>query len=331
MSRTTNTSGTQWPARSMVLLLLSLATAGASAFYTIHFNPEVRFLAAAWHQKSMALKSGVSELPETGRPSPPSRVLFCGGSSVLVGIHPPSVEAELGVPVINLGMAAGMGPDVLTQLALNEVRRGDVLIISLEPDLLTMEQTRSMLGSQISWATGNPSWLGRNSPADWGVSLSHLRPGAYHLWTLAGKVLMRKPLYRYDPSELKDGGWQEIAARGDDPGIPVFDFSLTDQGRDLLSRVRRVCDERGAKAVYLLSRHFCPPARESVHREGISRFIQDVNAILDVVGPQTQRYSMDRGKFADTPWHPVPDEARRGSGRTGAELRLLFREWHNRE
>lgn len=138
------------PGWTCVWIGLACGAMVISVLYTLNFNPEIQFLKRAWQLKSEAIQNSSND---------GGRILFCGGSSVLVGIDPEEVEAHCHYPVINLGMAAGMGPGVLTELALNVARAGDFMIVSIEPDLLTMDQGLSMLGSQVSWAVGHPEWV----------------------------------------------------------------------------------------------------------------------------------------------------------------------------
>lgn len=255
----------------------------------------------AWSLKKAALN-------QSAEPNRSGRIILSGGSSVLVGVPPQIIQSNLNRSVVNLGMAAGMGPDVLLQLALNEIRKGDVLVVMLEPDLLTMPNQGSMLGGQISWATGNPNWLPNQSIPDWLVSLSLLRPGGYHACTLIGKIISGRKLYRYSLNELQPGGWQAIHTPEQpyDLGIPVFYYSLTENSRLLLQQLNESITSRGAHCVYIPSLHFCPTERFDYHLSNLSSFLNEVEKFIPVIRPDNLNISSNSQDFADTPWHPLP-------------------------
>lgn len=300
------------PGWTCVWIGLACGAMVLSVLYTLNLNPEIQFLKRAWQLKSEAIQNSSND---------GGRILFCGGSSVLVGIDPEEVEAHCHYPVINLGMAAGMGPGVLTELALNVARTGDFMIVSIEPDLLTMDQGLSMLGSQVSWAVGHPEWVPVNGLSQRIVTLTHLRPGAYHAFTLLGKMLMKRPLYRYQAHELQSGGWQKIETPQQSLGIPVFHFNLTAQGRSLLTRIVQECGKKQVKVSYRLNWHFVPKERLPHHQLGIQNFLSEIARIMPVIDGEGPELT-DPSQFADTPWHPKPDLAHIQSRHIGEILRL---------
>src|SRR5439155_3169943 len=122
-----------------------------------------------------------------------------------------------GLPAVNKGLAAGMGPQVITLHALEGLRAGDTLVVALEPGLLTQPFEVPSLGVQFSFAIGHPEWVQR--PALEGQrptlleSLLALRPGSYHTITLLGKLLKRQPLYRYRVADASPSGWNHTEVR----------------------------------------------------------------------------------------------------------------------
>lgn len=301
------------PWKSLGLMATAVFTFILCALYVLKANPEIRFLKSAWEVKSQSLATTASRS---------GRILWAGGSSVLVGVKPDLIEAETHRKVLNLGMAAGMGPEVLIQLAMDQAREGDILLLSLEPELLTLPSMGSMLGSQVAWSTGHPEWLGSLSPDEWLVSVSHLRPGAYHFFTMTTKVLLGRPLYRYSADEIETGGWQRIRAQEDFPGVPVWYYRLLPEARALLSETAHRCRDAGVAVYYMPLPHFCPPDREKIHREGMAMFLMDVDGILPVIDPVEGYISTDPSHFADTPWHPIPDVAEDNARRLANSLNL---------
>ena len=67
-------------------------------------------------------------------PSP--RIILVGGSNVSFGIDAELMQKSLGIPVINDGLHAGLGIAPLRELK-DYLRRGDIVIISLEYNMFT--------------------------------------------------------------------------------------------------------------------------------------------------------------------------------------------------
>jgi hypothetical protein len=61
------------------------------------------------------------------------RILFLSGSSTLFGIDAKLVEEKLGVPAFNMGLHAGMRLDQILAVGEASARRGDLLVLALEP------------------------------------------------------------------------------------------------------------------------------------------------------------------------------------------------------
>jgi len=70
---------------------------------------------------------------------PPPRLLLVGGSSWAFGVLSPRLERELGRPVVNLALHAGLGREFILREGEAAVRPGDVVVLSLEYALLTPE------------------------------------------------------------------------------------------------------------------------------------------------------------------------------------------------
>ncbi len=70
-----------------------------------------------------------------------SRILLVGGSSVAFGFHSPALETALGRPVINLGGQGSQGMEFRLQEALHLAREGDILVLSLEYQVLLGKDT----------------------------------------------------------------------------------------------------------------------------------------------------------------------------------------------
>jgi hypothetical protein len=67
---------------------------------------------------------------------PPPRVLLVGGSSLAFGVNSKALERALGVPVLNLGLNAGLGLDMILAQAERGLADGDRVMLSPEYRLL---------------------------------------------------------------------------------------------------------------------------------------------------------------------------------------------------
>lgn len=60
------------------------------------------------------------------------KIILAGGSNLAFGIASDSIEKKLNRPVVNLGLYVGFGLDFILQETLSEVKKGDLVILSIE-------------------------------------------------------------------------------------------------------------------------------------------------------------------------------------------------------
>jgi len=60
------------------------------------------------------------------------RIIFCGGSNLPFGINSQQVSASTGLPVVNLGLHAGLGLDFMLNEVKQTAKPSDIIIISSE-------------------------------------------------------------------------------------------------------------------------------------------------------------------------------------------------------
>ena len=81
-----------------------------------------------------------------------NKIIFAGGSSILFGIDAGYVSKQIGLPVINFGLHAGLRPKKILKEVSTIVERGDVLILAFEPpyydcnEKLTAWQVNNIIG-----------------------------------------------------------------------------------------------------------------------------------------------------------------------------------------
>ena len=292
------------PRLTLWLAAFALLTSLAGAAYTLWINPEVRFWKGAAQRKldwceKMRAKHGYV-------------IGVVGGSSTTFGIDAASIEKKHGLPVANLGLHAGAGPEAIVGFGLAALKKGDTLIVSLEPGLLTGPLSDPPnLGTQIAYALGAPEMIRWDSSQPRPVflrELTRLQPGGDNLITMAGKLLFGMPLYRYDLSNSLAGGLQITDERRDfethdNPDSAAPQIDLSEEARAFLTRLRDECATRGIHVAYLLPWVYSPPEKAEPLRQAHKRFLSQVEQILPGLQDDQLGVHEVREDFADTNMH----------------------------
>jgi hypothetical protein len=67
----------------------------------------------------------------------PPRLILVGGSNVAFGFRSETLEEEVGMPVVNMGLVGGLGVEFMLNEVEGAIGRGDVVLLSFEYDLLS--------------------------------------------------------------------------------------------------------------------------------------------------------------------------------------------------
>jgi hypothetical protein len=297
-------SNRQVPWRLVVLVCVTLGVLSASAVYTLCFNPEVVFF------KGVALKKLAWSQKITGEYG--KKLVVYGGSSCTFSIDAERLTQIHHLPAVNAGLAAGMGPKVLTQFALSQAKMGDTLVVALEAALLTGYTDTPSLGNQFSVAMGHMEWLDGPGGAERASRLSALlalRPGGYHFFTLVGKCFSTKPLYRYSINEVSPGGWQHTPVRIAFPKPPLPSPTLPPDARRFLEDLKEVCQKKGIKVFYSLSWGFVPAEDLAAAQRANARLLLSISELIPVLKDPRLGCDAVREHFADTAAHLVVEAA----------------------
>jgi hypothetical protein len=294
------------------LLVAALLSWGASAFYTLRINPELAFFKHAnvlkqrW-QSRMRRQYGTN-------------IVVCGGSSCFTGIDARHIETRFSLPVVNMGFGAGMGPNVLGKLALGSVRSGDTLILAFEPGLLGQSFEVPALGSQFWLATDFSRAFGSLSVSQIASTLLALRPGGYHAFTLLGKMILHKPMYRYGLEEVREGGWHAVADRREvSPSAPTR-YLLSQDGRRFLRETAEWCSKNNVRLACTLPWVYHLPEQAEEARSKFKIFQAEVNQYMAVLKDPFRGCYTVREEFADSNLHLIPTAAMKRSEELGREL-----------
>ncbi len=294
-----------------LLPITIVSLAGAiffSYFQTTRWNPEIRFWSAAATAKSKWADSlrGPDSTPIT---------ICVGGSATGFGIDADYASRELNWPLVNFGLHAGMGAEVLTGFALSQAKKGDTLVVMLEPMLLADSEMKTALGVQFSFAIGDPeilAWRGRNDEnfledSNW----AQLRPGASHVLGLIGKIAMDRPLYRYQLEDIREGGLLTTSITSGMVGRKSSPDALSVSAEKLLEDLVLVARERGLKVIYGFPWVYSDEEDAPIVRQGRLSLLNEIEKIMPVIHEDNLGVSTRKIDFRDSPQHLSEAAARR--------------------
>ena len=320
MTSSTSHSNARVPGLAFKLLLVAMVAWAVCAVYSVWLNPEVRFYTAlsriqdAWSRKM--------ELAYT------NKVVVYGGSSCTFSIDGEQMLRDYNLPTVNRGLAAGFGVKIPTLNALKDLKRGDTLIVALEPGQLTDSTEPTALATQFSYAVGHPGWTTKpmlKMPAIGRVSsLLALRPGSYHFLTLIGKLVQGRPLYRYDVTNAHPSGWMTTEVRLPIDGPPGHGDYLSDDVKRFLPTLRDWCTERGVRVAYSLPWAYCPTEKIETFQRHNAATLLKVAEFLPVLKDQSLGANPDVALFADTGWHFTAA----GATLRTADLGVAIQKWN---
>ncbi|PYJ83692.1 MAG: hypothetical protein DME22_15135 [Verrucomicrobia bacterium] len=298
----------------MCLLATAFGAWVLGALYTLYLDPEIAFLnyaARVKHQWAQKLDRQYAH-----------KFAVFGGSSCGVAIDGEWMLEQYGLPTVNLGLAAGMGAGVLTRYAQQEVRLGDTLIVALEPHLLTDTTKPTAIGIQFCFATGRADLLKQAGSSSRLSDLLALRPGAFHIFTLIGKILAGRPLYRYHTSDIRPSGrWKALLVQWPLDGPPARGPRLTLDARALLASLRSWSDQNHVRIAYALPWGFVPQEKFARFRKDNLDFLLQISEFLPVLKDPTLGAISSRDLYADTNLHLTPEGARLRTDELARELR----------
>lgn len=319
MPSSTSRSESGIPTRAAQLVGLAVLTWAGSVFYTLRLNPEVCYYKGTDRIKRTWARHMTREHG--------AKVVLCGGSSCEFSLDGERLLYQHGLPAVNLGRGAGFGASVLVQAALPEVRPGDTLVLALEPGLLTEPLEPPALGVQVAFALGHPEWVvaptvGTNAQP-WASALLALRPGAYHAFTLLGKVLTGRPLYRYKLEDMRPSGFNQTAVRLPITGPAGHTGRLVPEARRLLADLRQWCQTNRVRLVYSLPWSYTPPAAVADYQRLNAQFLLEMLDYMPVLRDERLGACTVLEWFADTGYHLNAE----GSARRTDELAEQLKQW----
>jgi len=292
------------PRQAAGLLLVALGAWTACAVYTIHFNPEVADCAFGEAIKNTWAEKMTREYG--------AKVVVFGGSSCEFSIDGERMLKEFNLPTVNDGEDAGIGASVLTEAALRHLRRGDTLIIGLEPILLTRPLVPSALAAQFSLKAGHPEWVIHPTLGVGGIHwfqlATDLRPGGSVSFTMLGKFAIGRH-FRYKPTDYRVSGWKQTDVRMELTGREGLGGRLSDGSVLLLRRLGNWCETNGVRAAYSLPWEFAPDGVLGEDRKEDVHFLLQMEEFFPILKDPYLGCDPNRSDFADTDFHLVTPAA----------------------
>lgn len=312
----------KFPRLASLLIGTALAAWLAGALYTWFADPEMKFWTAAARQKL--------DWVEKMREKHGYVIGVAGGSTTTFGIDAEHIGREHGLPVANLGLHVGMGPEACIGFGLSALRKGDTLVLSLEPAVFTEDYRKeSKLGSKLALLLGRPeivAWDSQSMGVEVIKSLFAMPPGGYHLMTMLGKLGLGMPLYRYSIENLRPGGQQVTAERRDftkemnfvSPEKPQV---ISERSIQLLGHTQSVAKEMGINLVYILPWSYWSQGTANRQRTANAGLLEAIGQHIRVVPEPSMGVHSELSDFADSGQHLTAEAAAARSSVLAATLK----------
>ncbi len=308
--------------KTLIILLCSvLIGLGLVAYFDTHCDPEKIFFGEA-----LARSDHWQEIIEREHPN---KYVLAGGSSSRTGINPALLLRHDGIPLVNAATHAGFGATVNSELALAYLKKGDTLIVAIEPDNLT----GTSYDSHDYTTSGLKFLIHQHKPFQHDTHL--FTPSTEHYSTIlrgdSTTILIRllKPLfsdelYRYTiDKNLTPSGWMPVDRNWQKQPPPFIaeqkmpTAKLNDFGKKLLTDIRDWCNRNGIRGVYSLPRAL----GENKARAYYASLILDISSIMPVLRDPALGVNSNPKEFADTVNHLNSKGATDATLELGRELR----------
>lgn len=273
---------------------------GAGALYNVYGGGETSWL-RAMYQRKVALAQTID--------SP--KLIVTGGSGAHYTINAEVLEAELGLPVMNMGIDGPVGLNLILPSVLPQVERGDTVLLIPEYLLLNHENGLGERSGAFALATGQPftgdippKQLVQNVVTLGVPSLRAMVKSSTDMATL-GRVTgyYDDPLTAQgDPTvtKMRTGDWWQMKIK--QPATP--------HALERIAEFRQAVEAKGATLLLALPWVYAD-ADDSATQENVETTATALSDIAPLVyDPTTLNIQSDSDLFADTHYHLTP-EARR--------------------
>jgi hypothetical protein len=187
------------------------------------------------------------------------RLIVIGGSNVALGIDSRMLQTILGRNPVNIGLSALVGPRYMTAMAAPHLRRGDVVILSLEYEMFGMKMLNDL--STVIFAY-NPTTIQYLSSLE---ELKYVLDGCFSYLGRVVRLLSQEFLNGkeamnhlgiYQRAGFNQYGdfiahWKAGKPEIIRNGWPIFDDNRLNLVIDLINEFHDVCKNKGVVLLYL--------------------------------------------------------------------------------
>lgn len=237
---------------------------------------------------------------------PAPRLVFLGGSNLAFGIDSKKISESVGLPVLNMGLHAGLGLNFILNEAKKDIKPNDVIILSTEYFLPPQGSVKlqSLLvdvnPKAITYAASNPSDYIRLTNRNFQRCLSTLFYLCLH--KITGKEINEK-IYRRGAFSAEG---DNIAHLSDTTKYPI-DFSVTykneySDGIKAINQFIDIAKSASAKVYYIYPNY--PKSAFILHNGSITWFAREMNQRLNcqVLGTPAD-FVLDDSLYYDSFYH----------------------------
>ncbi len=282
--------------------------------YNVYYGGELSWLRAMYFHK-MALAAQIKA---------PRRLLIIGGSGVHHSINSETLEQELDIPVMNMGLDGPVGLNVILPSILKAVRPGDIVLLIPEDLILIDEDGLLERSASFGIAIGRPG-LGEVPPKELAQEFLMLGIPSLRAITKSSVDLVEKGRmkgYYSDPitkrgdptvTKYRQGKWWQWSLKK-----PISKHAIT-----RITQFRKEVEAKGATLVLSLPWVYASPDKQTV--ANMRNIVQNLAKIAPLVyEPTSYNLKTDSRLFADTHHHLVPEARKMRSRQLAQQLSFVL-------
>ena len=276
-------------------ILLWLGVAGFSwligYFWTINLSLELSWVRAIYQRKFVVAQKF----------SDRQRILVAGGSGVHMGVDTQRMSEELDMPVINLGLHAGLGIEAIIASTKQNMQAGDIVVLIPEYEIIADEDGIGRLAGRFGLIMG---LIDRMDIEPEKKAHSLIKLGNPSLKSLYGTVLK---VYKGDIEE-RDYYTDRVDNFGNPTELKVKAFpAQTVQNQPSEKSIERLANFQeyvnNQKAHLIIGLPWFLETEEQLSKENVRKFIKEYAKLAPVIHDENFNLKTDVTLFGDTVYH----------------------------
>ncbi|MER3433500.1 MAG: hypothetical protein C4288_08720 [Leptolyngbya sp. ERB_1_1] len=240
----------------------------------------------------------------------PRRILLVGGSSTHFGLSAEELQEKFGIPVLNLGLHAGLGLDAIDKLVQDEIRPDDIVILFPEHDLLAMKENEELniLPTLVAFRSGHFSIIKDDQEGPEQLVNRLLLVGSpqfFHVVNAVKSALVggKKPTW-YNFNVGANGDSLDSLSGGKPPFHPI-EVSLSNDALERIRQFRSQVQQRHASLIIGIPWKLAMTNPQT--QQELQQVIQSLSQVAPVLyDPKSLNLKQDASLFGDTSFHLTP-------------------------